>query len=81
MCVVYVMLVFFVDADIVVAVHGSGLTNNIFMPPGSALIEVVPWSCGWVHIYECQLLGSGVRYRQVSFVQLANIHVLPRDTI
>ena len=53
------------DADVIVAVHGAGLTNNIFMLPGSVLIEVFPWTSGWVHIYECQLLGSGVRYRKV----------------
>ena len=75
MCVVHV---FFPDADIVIAVHGAALTNDMFMLPGSALIEVLPWPCGWIHMYECQMFGNGVRYHQVSCVQLAAIHVMLR---
>uniref|UniRef100_A0A0E0MKZ3 Glycosyltransferase 61 catalytic domain-containing protein n=1 Tax=Oryza punctata TaxID=4537 RepID=A0A0E0MKZ3_ORYPU len=29
--------------DAVVGVHGAGLTNMVFLPPGAAAIQIVPW--------------------------------------
>ena len=32
----------FHDCDIVIAIHGAGLTNTMFMKPGTVVIEVIP---------------------------------------
>ncbi|CAD6339332.1 unnamed protein product [Miscanthus lutarioriparius] len=30
-------------ADVLLAVHGAGLTNQIFLPTGAVLVQIVPW--------------------------------------
>ncbi|KAG8094354.1 hypothetical protein GUJ93_ZPchr0012g22120 [Zizania palustris] len=30
-------------ADVLLAVHGAGLTNQIFLPTGAVLLQIVPW--------------------------------------
>ncbi|XP_066313990.1 alpha-1,3-arabinosyltransferase XAT2-like [Miscanthus floridulus] len=29
--------------DVMVGIHGAGMTNEVFLPPGGVLIQVVPW--------------------------------------
>lgn len=31
------------SCDAMVGVHGAGLTNMMFLPPGAALVQIVPW--------------------------------------
>ncbi|CAO2204905.1 unnamed protein product [Urochloa humidicola] len=31
------------SCDAMVGVHGAGLTNMVFLPPGAALVQIVPW--------------------------------------
>ncbi|KAJ3694461.1 hypothetical protein LUZ60_009941 [Juncus effusus] len=33
---------------VLIGVHGAGLTNMVFLPPGAVLIQVVPWGLNWV---------------------------------
>ena len=54
----------FSSARLVIGVHGAGLTNAIFMPEGSSLVEVVP---PWypVACYLVMASEAGLRYRAV----------------
>ncbi|EES00412.1 protein O-linked-mannose beta-1,4-N-acetylglucosaminyltransferase 2 [Sorghum bicolor] len=29
--------------DVMVGIHGAGMTNEVFLPPGGVLVQVVPW--------------------------------------
>ena len=31
------------SADVLLAVHGAGMTNQIFLPTGAVLVQIVPW--------------------------------------
>jgi capsular polysaccharide biosynthesis protein len=35
----------FAEADVIVAVHGAGLTNLLFARPGATVIEIFPENC------------------------------------
>ena len=54
----------FSEARVVVGVHGAGLANAVFMPPGAAMVEVMP---PW-YMTACYLVlanEAGMRYRAV----------------
>lgn len=31
------------SCDVMMGVHGAGLTNSVFLPPNAVLIQIVPW--------------------------------------
>ena len=67
----------FSNADIVVAVHGAGLTNLLFARPGTAVIELFPencvkstylWLSNRINLNHTALLGSAGDYHQAFHV-------------
>ncbi|KAL8141820.1 hypothetical protein V2J09_014852 [Rumex salicifolius] len=50
--------------DVVVGVHGAGLTNVIFLPENAVLIQVVPIGLEWLskHDFELPAIDMNLRY-------------------
>jgi len=57
----------FADAEVVLGVHGSGLTNTIFSPPGSTVIELQPEGLAYGENAVVRTLAA---IRQQPFVQV-----------
>ncbi|KAJ4794374.1 Glycosyltransferase family 61 protein [Rhynchospora pubera] len=49
---------------VLLGVHGAGLTNMVFLSPGSVLVQVVPWGLDWVSkaYYHQPTYGMGLKY-------------------
>jgi capsular polysaccharide biosynthesis protein len=48
---------------VLVAVHGAGLTNSIFLPPGAAVLEISPFGFNYrAHFHQCGTVLCSLRY-------------------
>ena len=52
------------NTGILVAVHGAGLTNSIFLPSGSSVIEIFPWKFV-KHTYRYLCSNLGLHYQGI----------------
>ncbi|GBG28070.1 EGF domain-specific O-linked N-acetylglucosamine transferase [Hondaea fermentalgiana] len=59
------------DADVLLSVHGAGLTHLLFMRPGTLVVELIPSGYESNHHYDSFSAFVGVRHIRVS---------IPRDT-
>lgn len=50
------------DTDILLGAHGAGLTNLVFLPPRSAVVEVFPSQDGMLMMYQALATRAGMRY-------------------
>ncbi|GJN06009.1 hypothetical protein PR202_ga23692 [Eleusine coracana subsp. coracana] len=53
------------SCDVLVAVHGAGLTNQVFLPPQAVVIQIVPWGkMDWMatNFYGEPARGMNLRY-------------------
>ncbi|AQK61163.1 HGA4 [Zea mays] len=52
-------------ADVLVGVHGAGLTNQVFLPTEAVVVQIVPWGkMDWMatNFYARPAAGLGLRY-------------------
>jgi hypothetical protein len=55
------------SVDVLLAVHGAGLTNQIFLPTGAVLVQVVPW--GKMDWMATNFYGQPARDMQLRYVE------------
>ncbi|KQJ89721.1 uncharacterized protein LOC100833936 isoform X1 [Brachypodium distachyon] len=54
-------------ADVLLAVHGAGLTNQIFLPTGAVMVQIVPW--GKMDWMATNFYGQPARDMQLRYVE------------
>uniref|UniRef100_A0ACD6AMK3 Uncharacterized protein n=1 Tax=Avena sativa TaxID=4498 RepID=A0ACD6AMK3_AVESA len=54
-------------ADVLLAVHGAGMTNQIFLPTGAVLVQIVPW--GKMDWMATNFYGQPARDMQLRYVE------------
>jgi len=48
------------ETDLLIGIHGAGLTHTMFLPPGAALFEILPGNVGKRGFRNlAQMLGHG----------------------
>lgn len=72
------------SADVMVGVHGAGLTNFLFLPAGAVLIQVVPLgNLEWIsqHFYAEPAMARNLKYLQYNITQEEStlMDLYPRD--
>ncbi|KAG6505377.1 alpha-1,3-arabinosyltransferase XAT3-like [Zingiber officinale] len=72
------------SADVMVGVHGAGLTNFLFLPAGAVLIQVVPLgNLEWIsqHFYAEPAMARNLWYLQYNITQEEStlMDLYPRD--
>ncbi|KAM0864926.1 hypothetical protein ACQ4PT_043607 [Festuca glaucescens] len=55
------------SADVLLAVHGAGMTNQIFLPTGAVLVQIVPW--GKMDWMATNFYGQPARDMQLRYVE------------
>ncbi|CAD5163176.1 unnamed protein product [Musa acuminata subsp. malaccensis] len=72
------------SCDVMVGVHGAGLTNMIFLPANATLIQIIPWgglryACN--HDYGDPTAAMGIRYSEYEVRQEESslVKQYPRD--
>ncbi|KAJ4765402.1 hypothetical protein LUZ62_075777 [Rhynchospora pubera] len=74
------------SCDVMLAVHGAGLTNQIFLPPNAVVIQVVPWGkMDWMatNFYGQPAIEMNLKYLEysVSMDESSLIERYPRDHV
>ena len=54
----------FASADLLIGVHGAGLTNMLFMPPGGMVLELLPPLCATASYWGIAS-ALGITYRHL----------------
>jgi hypothetical protein len=72
------------SCDVLLAVHGAGLTNQVFLPAQAVVIQIVPWGrMDWMatNFYGKPAHGMNLRYLEyyISEEESSLIHRYPRD--
>ncbi|KAL6627548.1 hypothetical protein ACP70R_031274 [Stipagrostis hirtigluma subsp. patula] len=55
------------SCDVLLAVHGAGLTNQVFLPPQAVLIQIVPW--GRMDWMATNFYGEPARGMNLSYLE------------
>jgi len=55
------------SADVLLAVHGAGMTNQIFLPTGAVLVQIVPW--GKMDWMATNFYGQPAKDMQLRYVE------------
>jgi len=52
------------SCDVVVAAHGAGLTNQVFLPNGAVVVQIVPLGIEWAseHYFGTPAIDMGLKY-------------------
>ncbi|CAD6232443.1 unnamed protein product [Miscanthus lutarioriparius] len=72
------------SCDVLLAVHGAGLTNQVFLPPQAVVLQIVPWGkMDWMatNFYGQPARGMNLRYLEyyVSEQESSLAQRYPRD--
>ncbi|XP_072960828.1 alpha-1,3-arabinosyltransferase XAT3-like [Typha angustifolia] len=72
------------SCDVMMGVHGAGLTNCVFLPPNATLIQIVPWGgLDWIARLDFgdPANAMGIRYSQYSITvdESTLLEQYPRD--
>ncbi|KAL5226698.1 hypothetical protein ABZP36_014963 [Zizania latifolia] len=56
------------SCDVLVAVHGAGLTNQVFLPTGAVVVQIVPWGrMEWMATNFYGQPAAGMKLRHVEY--------------
>ncbi|GAB4861000.1 hypothetical protein Ancab_036160 [Ancistrocladus abbreviatus] len=53
--------------DVMVGVHGAGLTNNLFLPQRAVVIQIVPLGLEWLAKYDYELPARAMNLRYLDY--------------
>ncbi|KAL8150581.1 hypothetical protein V2J09_020389 [Rumex salicifolius] len=53
--------------DVMIGVHGAGMTNSIFLPENAVLVQVVPLGLEWLSKHDFELPASAMKLRYLEY--------------